>query len=175
MAGVIPLRAWALGAALLTTGCLFDVGACVYETRTLDLTGTLLAIAPPDAVDAPAARPASAALTFDETRGDQSQRTLTFRVTGVPAATIAAVELRDAAAGDEPPLAVFSVIDGGASADSYGFMVLALGPPSHDDLVRLARDGRLRLTVRRTDGTTPSLDGPLVVSRDSDWIRPRCD
>ena len=171
---IVSCRAWIVGVGLLSTACLFDVGSCVYELRTLNLTGALTTVEAPSG-DARESRSLSASVTLDETRGDGPQRTLSFHVAGVSHATVAAVELHDAATRNGPPLAVFVRVYGDGTPDSHGEMQLGFGPPSRDDLVHLARDGRLRLVVLRLVDADPTLQATLAVSGLGDWIRPRCD
>ena len=164
-----PARLWP-AALLLVSGCILAPGDCVYQLRSLELTGSMTGSALP-----PGSPPAEVTVTLAEAKDGASYRILSAYITTPAAAAISLVQLRQLKPAGPTVLMTFPLGNGqsgtwGANvdlpADSLPFTTLSfLGHARHLDVY-----GQIGV-----QGNLGELVGTLRVTGETGWEHPRCD
>lgn len=163
------MRALLLLPVLLLNGCLYGLGRCTYETRSLDLRGTL------EGTINGQQDSGTVSLSLAETKGSLSYRSLDVSVQTFLAGAISTVELRDR---DRPASPAIITITGypGQPGSWSANIQLTSQTPSHLQLELLGKAARLEAVVRvGTGGSSGTMQSILEVTNNSEWTRPYCD
>ncbi|MEO8295268.1 MAG: hypothetical protein ABI613_07105 [Gemmatimonadota bacterium] len=164
-----PYRLVLLLPLALLGGCLYGIGRCTYETRSITLQGTLTGTTN--------GQPDSGTVTIGlaEAKGSASYRTLSVQISTFLAGAIASVEVRDHTRPASPPLIVITGFPGSPGQWSAN-LSLTSSTPSYIQLQIPGEGRRLELVVRiGSGGSTGTLSGIVYVTSDEGWTRPYCD
>ena len=152
---------------LPASGCIFDIGKCRYEIRSLVLSGTLAG------TGQPAGEPAiEAELSLNEARGGPDYRIFTIMLRGFSTHSITSVDVVDAADGGATILARFTVGNITEPGLWYADIGNTAPAPTNSQLKWPAIRRDLRLVARY--GSNGTAEGTVRMKEDGDWERPYC-